>query len=124
MAVLLAVALVIVPLLFYLLPWLPALVELMLLLRACLLLRQSRLPGLAGASALAGVGCGWGMAESEHADWPGGAALLILLLGFVFESRQQRDWQVVLALGFLSAIPLLFDQSPGPRCGWSSACSP
>ena len=115
MAVLLAVALVIVPLLFYLPFWLPALVELMLLLRACLLLRQSRLPGLAVllpllVLAAAGV---W-LNLNTLIGREGGAALLILLLGFkVFESRQQRDWQVVLALGFfLSAIPLLFDQSP------------
>ena len=115
MAVLLALALVILPLLFYLPFWLPALVELMLLLRAFMLSRQSRLPGLPVLLPLlllaaAGV---W-LSLNTLIGREGGAALLILLLGFkVFESRQQRDWQVVLALGFfLAAMPLLFDQSP------------
>ncbi|WP_199053071.1 DUF3488 and transglutaminase-like domain-containing protein [Aquitalea sp. ASV15] len=115
MAVLLAVALVILPLLLLLPPWLPMLVLCMLALRAVLLRRQAVLPSLylLLPLLLLAIGGLW-LSLNTLVGREGGAALLILLLGFKsFESRQQRDWQVLLALGFfLAAMPLLFDQSP------------
>jgi transglutaminase-like putative cysteine protease len=120
MAVLLALALVMLPLLLYLPPWLPVLVLTMLLVRGFLLQRQYRLPSLWLLLPLLGLSIGgiW-LNLNTLIGREGGAALLILLLGFKsFESRQQRDWQVLLALGFfLAAIPLLFDQSP-PSALW------
>lgn len=115
MAVLLALALVMLPLLFQLPSWLPALVLAMLLVRGFLLLRQYRLPSLWLLLPLLGVSvAGLWLNLNTLIGREGGASLLILLLGFKsFESRQQRDWQVLLALGFfLAAMPLLFDQSP------------
>lgn len=115
MAVLLALALVILPLLQFLPVWLPLMVLCMLALRGALLRRQAAMPSLylLLPLLLLAVGGLW-LSLNTLVGREGGAALLILLLGFKsFESRQQRDWQVLLALGFfLAAMPLLFDQSP------------
>uniref|UniRef100_A0A8W7Q1L9 Protein-glutamine gamma-glutamyltransferase TgpA N-terminal domain-containing protein n=1 Tax=Anopheles coluzzii TaxID=1518534 RepID=A0A8W7Q1L9_ANOCL len=87
----------------------------MLGLRAALLRRQAAMPSLylLLPLLLLAVGGLW-LSLNTLVGREGGAALLVLLLGFKsFESRQQRDWQVLLALGFfLAAMPLLFDQSP------------
>lgn len=114
-AVLLALALVMLPLLLFLPVWLPLGVLTMLVLRGVLLQRGARLPSLSLLLPLLSLAVGglW-LSLNTLVGREGGAALLILLLGFKsFESRQQRDWQVLLALGFfLAAMPLLFDQSP------------
>lgn len=115
MAVLLALGLVMLPLFLHLPVWLPGLVLAMLLLRGILQQRQHGLPSLWLLLPLLGLSvCGLWLNLNTLIGREGGAALLILLLGFKsFEARQLRDWQVLLALGFfLTAIPLLFDQSP------------
>ncbi|AUH49869.1 DUF3488 domain-containing protein [Chromobacterium sp. ATCC 53434] len=112
---LLALGWTVLPLVWFLPPWVPLLSMLALLGRGGLARRGAAMPSrwLLLPALLLAVAALW-LSLRTLVGREGGVALLVLLLAFkAYETASLRDWRVLLALGFfLAAMPLLFDQSP------------
>uniref|UniRef100_UPI0015832FD3 transglutaminase family protein n=1 Tax=Vogesella oryzae TaxID=1735285 RepID=UPI0015832FD3 len=115
LATLLALLLTAAPLLFYLPLWAPLLFALLLAWRAWLHWQQRRLPSrwwLLPLLALPVLAL-WLTLHTLVGREGGVALLLLLVAGKALESRELRDWRVLLAAGFfLASTPLLFEQGP------------
>ncbi|MFC3530724.1 DUF3488 and DUF4129 domain-containing transglutaminase family protein [Vogesella facilis] len=114
-AVLTALALTSLPLFFYLPGWVPLLFALLLAWRGTLVWRQRELPSrlwlLLGV--LLPVLALWLTLRTLVGREGGVAFLLLLVAGKALETRDRRDWRVLLAAGFfLASTPLLFEQGP------------
>ncbi|MEQ6291484.1 DUF3488 and transglutaminase-like domain-containing protein [Vogesella sp. GCM10023246] len=114
-AVLTALALTALPLFFYLPGWVPLLFALLLAWRGALVWQQRQLPSrlwlLLGL--VLPVVALWLTLRTLVGREGGVAFLLLLVAGKALETRDLRDWRVLLAAGFfLASTPLLFEQGP------------